>query len=40
MDRKGRVLQLSIRAKDEEELQSIFDDYQGSTGATTYLAPC
>jgi small subunit ribosomal protein S1 len=37
MDRKGRVLQLSIRAKDEEELQSVLDDYQGSTGATTQL---
>jgi small subunit ribosomal protein S1 len=37
MDRKGRVLQLSIRAKDEEELQSVLDDYQGTTGATTQL---
>jgi small subunit ribosomal protein S1 len=37
MDRKGRVLQLSIRAKDEEELQSVLDDYQSSTGATTQL---
>ncbi len=37
MDRKGRVLQLSIRVKDEEELQSVLDDYQGSTGATTQL---
>ena len=37
MDRKGRVLQLSIRAKDEEELQSVLEDYQGSAGATTQL---
>ena len=37
VDRKGRVLQLSIRAKDEEELQSVLDDYQSSTGATTQL---
>ena len=37
MDRKGRTLQLSIRAKDEEELQSVLEDYQGSTGATTQL---
>ncbi|MBN8480248.1 MAG: 30S ribosomal protein S1 [Xanthomonadales bacterium] len=37
MDRKGRMLQLSIRAKDEEELQSVLEDYQGSTGATTQL---
>jgi small subunit ribosomal protein S1 len=37
MDRKGRVLQLSIRAKDEEELQTVLEDYQGSSGATTQL---
>ncbi len=37
MDRKGRLLQLSIRAKDEEELQSVLDDYQSSSGATTKL---
>ncbi len=37
MDRKGRTLQLSIRAKDEEELQSVLDEYSGSTGATTQL---
>ncbi|HNR91235.1 MAG TPA: 30S ribosomal protein S1, partial [Dokdonella sp.] len=37
MDRKGRVLQLSIRAKDDEELQSVLEDYQGNAGATTQL---
>ena len=31
MDRKGRVLQLSIRAKDEAEVQQAMDDYQSST---------
>ena len=40
MDRKGRVLQLSIRAKDEAEVQQAMDDYQSSahsaqTGTTT-----
>jgi small subunit ribosomal protein S1 len=37
MDRKGRVLQLSIRAKDEAEVQQAMDDYQqnASTGTTT-----
>ncbi len=37
MDRKGRVLQLSIRAKDEAETQQAMDDYQSSaqTGTTT-----
>jgi len=37
MDRKGRTLQLSIRAKDEEELQTVLDEYQGGSGATTQL---
>jgi len=37
MDRKGRVLQLSIRAKDEAEVQQAMDDYQSTahTGTTT-----
>jgi small subunit ribosomal protein S1 len=37
MDRKGRVLQLSIRAKDEAEQQQAIDDYSQSahTGTTT-----
>ncbi len=37
MDRKGRVLQLSIRAKDEADVQQAMDDYQqnASTGTTT-----
>ena len=37
MDRKGRVLQLSIRAKDEAEQQAAIDEYSQSahTGTTT-----
>ncbi|MBS0194049.1 MAG: 30S ribosomal protein S1 [Proteobacteria bacterium] len=37
MDRKGRVLQLSIRAKDEAEQQAAIDEYSASahTGTTT-----
>ncbi|MGA9340929.1 MAG: 30S ribosomal protein S1 [Rhodanobacteraceae bacterium] len=37
MDRKGRSLQLSIRAKDEEDLQQVLDDYQSASGGTTKL---
>jgi small subunit ribosomal protein S1 len=37
MDRKGRTLQLSIRAKDEQELQEVLAEYQSSTGGTTKL---
>ncbi len=37
MDRKGRTLQLSIRARDEEELQSTLEEYQSATGGTTKL---
>ncbi|HSS07863.1 MAG TPA: S1 RNA-binding domain-containing protein, partial [Rhodanobacteraceae bacterium] len=37
MDRKGRSLQLSIRAKDEDELQTALDEYQSASGATTKL---
>jgi len=37
MDRKGRSLQLSIRAKDEDELQDALSEYQSATGGTTKL---
>ena len=37
MDRKGRLLQLSIRAKDDEEMQSVLEDYQSASGGTTKL---
>ena len=35
MDRKGRVLQLSIRAKDEAEVQQVMDEYQATSSAHT-----
>jgi len=37
MDRKGRMLQLSIRAKDEAELASVLEEYQSAAGGTTKL---
>ena len=37
MDRKGRTLQLSIRAKDEDDLKEVLGDYQDTAGATTKL---
>jgi small subunit ribosomal protein S1 len=37
MDRRGRMLQISIRAKDEAELKETLADYQGSQGSTTKL---
>jgi small subunit ribosomal protein S1 len=37
MDRKGRVLQLSIRAKDDDEMQQVLEDYQSASGGTTKL---
>ena len=37
MDRKGRTLQLSIRAKDEAELADTLSDYQSASGGTTKL---
>jgi len=37
MDRKGRSLQLSIRAKDEDELASTLEEYQSAAGGTTKL---
>jgi small subunit ribosomal protein S1 len=35
MDRKGRVLQLSIRAKDEAEVQQVMEEYQATSSAHT-----
>src|SRR4029450_7577180 len=37
MDRKGRSLQLSIRAKDEDELQAVLEEHQSASGGTTKL---
>ena len=37
MDRRGRMLQISIRAKDEAELKETLADYQGAQGSTTKL---
>ena len=37
MDRKGRVLQLSIRAKDEEEMQQCLRITKSASGGTTKL---
>ncbi|MGH8213181.1 MAG: 30S ribosomal protein S1, partial [Rhodanobacteraceae bacterium] len=37
MDRKGRMLQLSIRAKDEDELAETMSDYQDAGTGTTKL---
>ena len=37
MDRKGRMLQLSIRAKDEDELAETLSDYQDAGSGTTKL---
>jgi small subunit ribosomal protein S1 len=37
MDLKGRTLQLSIRAKDEQELADVLAEYQSATGGTTKL---
>jgi len=34
MDRKGRVLQLSIRAKDEAELKEVMDEYSSTNAAS------
>ncbi len=35
MDRKGRVLQLSIKAKDEAELRETLEEYQNQAGGST-----
>jgi len=37
MDRKGRVLQLSIRAKDDDDMQQALEEYQSASGGTTKL---
>ncbi|MHB1616002.1 MAG: 30S ribosomal protein S1 [Metallibacterium sp.] len=37
MDRKGRQMQLSIRAKDEEDLQETMAEYQSASAGTTKL---
>jgi len=37
MDRKGRTLQLSIRAKDEADLRETLDEYSSASGGTTKL---
>jgi small subunit ribosomal protein S1 len=37
MDRKGRTLQLSIRAKDEADLRETMEEYSGASGGTTKL---
>ena len=37
MDRKGRQLQLSIRAKDEEDLHDAMQEYSSASGGTTKL---
>ena len=35
MDRKGRTLQLSIRAKDEAEMREVIEEYQGGASSGT-----
>jgi small subunit ribosomal protein S1 len=39
MDRKGRTLQLSIKAKDDAEMREVMDDYQSAaaSGGMTQL---
>ncbi len=37
MDRKGRTLQLSIRAKDEADLRETMEEYSNASGGTTKL---
>ena len=37
MDRKGRTLQLSIRAKDEADLRDTLEEYSNASGGTTKL---
>ncbi|MDR1075663.1 MAG: 30S ribosomal protein S1 [Xanthomonadaceae bacterium] len=37
MDRKGRTLQLSIKAKDEAEMREVLEEYQSAAGGTTKL---
>ncbi|HDS1217905.1 30S ribosomal protein S1 [Stenotrophomonas maltophilia] len=37
MDRKGRTLQLSIKAKDDAEMREVLEEYQSASGGTTQL---
>lgn len=37
MDRKGRTLQLSIKAKDDAEMREVLGEYQSASGGTTKL---
>jgi len=37
MDRKGRLLQLSIKAKDEAEMAEVLEEYQNASAGTTNL---
>jgi len=37
MDRKGRTLQLSIKAKDDAEMREVLEEYQSASGGTTKL---
>ncbi|WP_028919476.1 30S ribosomal protein S1 [Pseudoxanthomonas suwonensis] len=37
MDRKGRTLQLSIKAKDDAEMREVLEEYQSAAGGTTKL---
>ena len=37
MDRKGRTLQLSIKAKDDAEMREALEEYQSASGGTTQL---
>ena len=37
MDRKGRTLQLSIKAKDEAEMREVLEEYNSASGGTTQL---
>jgi small subunit ribosomal protein S1 len=38
MDRKGRTLQLSIKAKDDAEMREVLEDYQSAaSGGMTQL---
>lgn len=37
MDRKGRTLQLSVKAKDDAEMREVLEEYQSASGGTTKL---
>jgi small subunit ribosomal protein S1 len=37
MDRKGRTMQLSIKAKDDAEMREVLEEYSSASGATTQL---